>query len=591
MSLPAGKSITELPNELTSDIDLCEPHEILRLFRQVDAQLFSGYREFVSLSDYEFQANLGVVADLLRRMIHDTASKTETEGKKRKRVIVFSGCGTSGRLAFFCSQAYQQSLGKEDETGISFRYLIAGGDKALVRSQENAEDDPIQGAKDLQKCIEDILPNLEQASPSSPSSADVYTPSLLFIGITCGMSAPYIAGQLDFLRNKVGAACVLLGFTPIDRARNVTIEKWQPEREDTFKTVACRLKEDGWPHCILAPVVGPEAVTGSTRMKGGTATKIILDTIFLAARSDRKDIHTAVRSHLLSFRQSIVDLYDNLRPEWSDAVRICGNCLRESGHVYYLGCGRAGILGFVDASECVPTFGADVNDIRGYIDGGWSSMKNLEGDISSNGDEYVVDMDHFRKSILPNINSNSDVIVDVSSPGSFSSMLASNIAEHEGVSVIRAWELIGIPEGIDPAEWNPQKEIMLKLMLNSLSTGAHILRGMVYRNRMINVRVSNHKLFHRAIDIVRHIMPSRDHDDNFFADCILRALYRIDTVTDEHRKLDVSTHIQVAYSREFVVPIALLLASGRFTVASAEAALERETVVRRLLQQIHSGEL
>ena len=73
---------------------------------------------------------------------------------------------------------------------------------------------------------------------------------------------------------------MLVGFNPVNRARNAVLEGWGK----TFREVAIALEElsQKQPHqyFIINPVVGPEPITGSTRMKGGTATKIILDTLF-----------------------------------------------------------------------------------------------------------------------------------------------------------------------------------------------------------------------------------------------------------------------------------------------------------------------
>jgi N-acetylmuramic acid 6-phosphate (MurNAc-6-P) etherase len=108
---------------------------------------------------------------------------------------------------------------------------------------------------------------------------------IVLIGITCGMSAPYVAAQLDYAMSLPQyKCCVLLGFNPLELARNVSIEKWYNEEQKTFRSVAeaLNLKPE---HVILNPVIGPEPITGSTRMKGGTATKILLELIFSRAIS------------------------------------------------------------------------------------------------------------------------------------------------------------------------------------------------------------------------------------------------------------------------------------------------------------------
>jgi len=74
-------------------------------------------------------------------------------------IVVFSGCGTSGRLACLCAQAFnlilnQAEHGKSNRYAPVFQYLVAGGDAALVMSQESVEDDPHAGILDLTTLVE-----------------------------------------------------------------------------------------------------------------------------------------------------------------------------------------------------------------------------------------------------------------------------------------------------------------------------------------------------------------------------------------------------------------------------------------------------
>jgi N-acetylmuramic acid 6-phosphate (MurNAc-6-P) etherase len=89
-----------------------------------------------------------------------------------------TGCGTSGRIAFMVARALNfvcQQRGCREP----FRYKISGGDAALLLSDELPEDDPQQGAADLQ--------SVEAEANGAP---------VMLIGITCGLSAPYVAGQV-----------------------------------------------------------------------------------------------------------------------------------------------------------------------------------------------------------------------------------------------------------------------------------------------------------------------------------------------------------------------------------------------------------
>jgi N-acetylmuramic acid 6-phosphate (MurNAc-6-P) etherase len=75
-------------------------------------------------------------------------------------------------------------------------------------------------------------------------------------------SAPYVASQLDYAMDNEIYECVLLGFNSVELARNAPIENWNK----TFREVAVNLQKRER-HFIINPIVGPETITGSTRMK------------------------------------------------------------------------------------------------------------------------------------------------------------------------------------------------------------------------------------------------------------------------------------------------------------------------------------
>lgn len=120
-------------------------------------------------------------------------------------------------------------------------------------SNELPEDDPKQGVEDFQTLIGD-------------------RENCVLIGVSCGLSADYVAGAIEFAMDNNHAA-IVLGFN------NVTAF-----RTDLFGRVLKRIatadndKQQLW-H-TLTPIIGPEAVAGSSRMKGGSTTLIILDVSF-----------------------------------------------------------------------------------------------------------------------------------------------------------------------------------------------------------------------------------------------------------------------------------------------------------------------
>jgi N-acetylmuramic acid 6-phosphate (MurNAc-6-P) etherase len=242
------RSITETPNSLSSDIDLASPAEIVRILRQADAQIFAGYRAYPGLYD---SATIDCLASLARRAAQTIASPNGT--------IVLSGAGTSGRLAMFITRVFNQALQRPAQP--VFQYLMAGGNAALIQAQEGAEDDPNLAIKDLRN--------------ATAGKDDVF-----YVGITCGLSAPYIAAQLEEMLPRNDGHAVLLGFNPVELSRDTPIEGWP----HTFRYSAERTAAAA-NATVLNPVIGPEPITGSTRMKSGSATKILLEVLFHAAIS------------------------------------------------------------------------------------------------------------------------------------------------------------------------------------------------------------------------------------------------------------------------------------------------------------------
>ena len=144
--------------------------------------------------------------------------------------LFYLGAGTSGRLGIVDASECPPTFGVDHDLVIG---IIAGGDKAIRKAVEFAEDDVNLGWKDLQKY--DINKN------------DVV------IGIAASGSTPYVVGALGMCqRHEILTGCIVCNLhSPLSKVSDIPIEI----------------------------VVGPEFVTGSTRMKAGTAQKLILNMI------------------------------------------------------------------------------------------------------------------------------------------------------------------------------------------------------------------------------------------------------------------------------------------------------------------------
>ncbi len=145
--------------------------------------------------------------------------------------LIYVGAGTSGRLGVLDAAEMPPTYGTDPSM---VQGIIAGGHEALVRAQEGAEDHPADGATAV-----DAL-DVDEAD--------------FVLGIATSGSTPYVHGALARARER-GARTGFLLCTPPPA-----------DLRDTHDVV-------------IAPLVGPEVVTGSTRMKAGTATKLVLNTL------------------------------------------------------------------------------------------------------------------------------------------------------------------------------------------------------------------------------------------------------------------------------------------------------------------------
>lgn len=147
--------------------------------------------------------------------------------------LFYIGAGTSGRLGVLDASECPPTFGVSDNVVIG---LIAGGDVALRKAVENAEDNETQAWKDLQEY------NI--------------TKNDVLVGIAASGTTPYVIGGIKEARkNGLITACITNNAgSPLSEAAEYPIEV----------------------------VVGPEFVTGSTRMKSGTAQKLVLNMISTA---------------------------------------------------------------------------------------------------------------------------------------------------------------------------------------------------------------------------------------------------------------------------------------------------------------------
>jgi len=471
---------------LTETVD---PEEHLR---SVAADQPYGSPFMVGMSDADLHESLAAA-------VHEMYSFIDSGGMC---TVFFVGAGTSGRIGCLVARSLRarmmdmyikssmtaSRIGHEDR--LSFHYIIAGGDRALVESVEDAEDDlgvSIERSIAL-TCKERIRTSYR---PKRQHMAVV-------VGISCGLSANCV---LSVLRRKVDTSGetlrILVGFNPASQAKghakdesvggaatgpasfraqtsvptvsagasdcgsesalagatssgaptahgmtNSTVMESDnavssmpgsstaantslsaPPRSPSADSSAAnvRSKHHGsWsfkflaqhlvrlereekkrmtessevgaqPHrnvFVLVPVVGPELLTGSTRLKGGTATKVLLDLLF----NQLLDRMFGVTAWPVGPEATANFFRDNLNMAYlsftrgnvvTAAMRSAASSIRNGGRIFYLAASRLGGVAVVDASECPPTFGADGWQVQGYSPHGWREcFDSVSGDLS-----------------------------------------------------------------------------------------------------------------------------------------------------------------------------------------------------------------
>jgi N-acetylmuramic acid 6-phosphate etherase len=208
------KLTTETANPASADLDRLSTRELVQLINDEDAKIAAA----VAAATREIANAIDVIAARL------------ADGGR----LIYMGAGTSGRLGVLDASECPPTFNADPEQVIG---LIAGGDRALRRAVEGAEDSADLGAGDLRAL--------------KLSARDVV------VGIAASGTTPYVLGALDEAR-ATGAAAIA-----------VTCNKDAPIEAHADITIAV--------------VAGPEVLAGSTRMKAGTATKMVLNMLTTAS--------------------------------------------------------------------------------------------------------------------------------------------------------------------------------------------------------------------------------------------------------------------------------------------------------------------
>jgi N-acetylmuramic acid 6-phosphate etherase len=142
--------------------------------------------------------------------------------------LIYCGAGTSGRLGVLDAAECPPTFSTDPSL---VQGLIAGGEGAMFRAAEGIEDNPAMGRADLEKIA--------------------FCPNDVLVGIAASGRTPYVIGAMEYARS-LGAAIIAVTCCPGSAIANAA-------------------------DVSIAPQPGPEVITGSTRMKSGTAQKMVLN--------------------------------------------------------------------------------------------------------------------------------------------------------------------------------------------------------------------------------------------------------------------------------------------------------------------------
>ena len=691
--------ITERQSHHSTNLDECDGYGIQRATRACEAEIFSGYGPWSALTDNKIIHKLVSAVEYIVQALRE-AAKDEYGGEA---LVVFSGAGTSGRLCWTACHLLN-ALAKAYKLKVKGQCSLAGGNTAFNKSVEHAEDDAQAGKASLSEILLSHGQRIDGDASSSKKRPK--TTPLVLVGVTCGMSATWVASQINYALSLDQAKVILLGFTPFESCRGMFA------KPEVFQGIK-RGEEEG-KITILDPVVGPELVTGSTRLKSGTATKICLEMLIYIAcevvkkhssleasereknkrRQGTNSIPTkeelAMEAELqemasqapslsqhFSLQNSFINIFDhfgwveNLLGQYSGALdaaykwhnrevlkqevrfddildpmtevyvkgnefldikvhplQMGANSLNKNARIVYAGYGREGILGIIDASEQLPTFGCLQQDFQGFLldqsvpedildvvgkERGLEAFEEMFKTLTC--DDTLVFI--FNIDVLQlNEKNKADaldwiqrvreerekgktfsVIFFIAKQDSGEDPITGDPVPYEKDDSEYAGAMVRAMQGVKDAAFvdiltdltelsvicgtfDLTSEIALKSAINCFSSGANVMNGKVYRNRMIDVRLSNDKLFERAIQIVRDVSGK---PRNVAIKAILDVIFQsspeereknVDMTPDQLVEKNRSRYVGKASKMRKVVPTAVLIATGKYTFEEAQAALK-----------------
>ena len=233
-----GELSTEQQNIDSLKVDRMSTNEILTLINNEDSRISNAVKDAIP----EIESTIDLVVNSIK-----------SGGR-----IFYIGAGTSGRLGVLDASEIPPTFSASEDLFIG---IIAGGDDALRKSIEGAEDSK-------EKAINDL------------NSYEINSSDTL-IGISCSGAAAYVISALDYAKSKNSKTIYLV------------------TNSNPFKITEVDI--------IIKADTGPEIITGSTRMKAGTATKMILNMISTTAMIKLGKVYGNLMVDLMAVNKKLID--------------------------------------------------------------------------------------------------------------------------------------------------------------------------------------------------------------------------------------------------------------------------------------------
>ena len=200
----------------------------------------------------------------------------------------------------------------------------------------------------------------------------------------------------------------------------------------------------------------------------------------------------------------------NAREALAEAINISTHALRQGGRLFYVGAGTSGRLGILDAAECPPTFCTPPEMVQGIIAGGAAALVRSSEDLEDRREDGAAAIAQRQINDL-------DVVIGISAGGTTPFVHgALQAAKQRGAKTAAIScvppQQVQIESDLDirlltgpeilAGSTRLKAGTVTKMALNIISTGVMVRLGKVYGNRMIDVSVTNNKLYDRALRIL-----------------------------------------------------------------------------------------